>query len=363
MPPTIGIVLHDFALGGTERIATRLARAWAARGSPVTVFCGSVAGEMRTLLGDWVRVVEASPPIARASGSRLRLARAAARHFAADPVDICFLPGNFHWLIAPALMRLPRAVRPAIVAQVSAALMKPQRNRWQQRVFEARMRWLLRGAASVVALSTAAERQAAAILRRAITRVIALPALDDEPPPPQPAPEARSLVAIGRLVPEKGYDTLIEALARVDGAALTIVGEGPDRARLEALIAARGLGGRVMLPGYTADPRPWLDAARLAVLPSRFEGYPAVLIEALAAGRPIVATDCTPATAELIDARSGRVVPVDDVPAMAAAIETMLALPPPDPSALAGRVAHHRIGPVAEAYLDLFARLAAMRRG
>ena len=117
------------------------------------------------------------------------------------------------------------------------------------------------------------------------------------------------------------------------------------------------------LPGYATDPRTWLDAARLAVLPSRFEGYPAVLIEAFAAGRPIVATDCTPATAELIDSRSGRVVPVDDVPAMAAAIETMLALPPPDRAALAAKVSHHRIGPVAEAYLDLFARLAAARRG
>ena len=192
---------------------------------------------MRSLLGDQVRVVEASPPIARAAGSRLRLGRAAARHFAADPVAVCFLPGNFHWLIAPALARLPHAVRPVIVAQVSAALAKPQRNRWQQRVFEARMRWLLRGAASVVALSASAERQAAAILRRPITRAIALPALDDEMPPPHPAPQARALVAIGRLVPEKGYDTLIEALAHVADAALTIVGEGPDRARRAGWVA------------------------------------------------------------------------------------------------------------------------------
>ena len=356
--PAIGIVLHDFALGGTERIAVRLAGAWAAAGCAVTIAAGGGGGEMRHLLDPRVRVIVADPPIARGRGSRSALGRAAARIFARDPVDVCFVPGNFHWPVVPALARMESP--PAIVAQVSAALAKPQRRRSKQPLFEARMAWLLRRAAAIVTLSEPAAAQAARIVRGPIVRTIPLPALADDPPPPVPVPHgSRTIVAVGRLVPEKGFDLLIEALAQVADADLVIVGEGPDRARLEGLIAARGLGARVRLPGYVADTRLWLDDARLCVLPSRFEGYPAVLVEAFAAGRAVVATDCTPATRELIDDPAiGRVVPIDDAPAMAAAIEAMLALPPPDPAALAARVARHRIGLSAQVYLDLFAEVA-----
>ena len=353
-------MLHDFALGGTERIAVRLASAWAQAGAPVTIACGSSDGAMRALLDPRVTVIPADPPIAREPGSRRRLATATAAILARHPVDVCFLPGNFHWPVAPALARLTPA--PALVAQVSAALAKPQRQRWKQPLFELRMRWLLRDAAAIVTLSDAAAEQARRIVRGVPVETIPLPALPDNPLPLVSSAQGNhTILAAGRLVPEKGFDLLIEAFALLDDAeaALVIVGEGPDRARLEGLIARRGLDDRVRLPGYVADTRPWLDRSRLLVLPSRFEGYPAVLVEALAAGRPVVATDCTPATAELIDdPAAGRVVPLDDTPAMAAAIAALLALPPPDPVALAARVARHRIGPVARAYLDLFARVA-----
>ena len=114
---------------------------------------------------------------------------------------------------------------------------------------------------------------------------------------------------------------------------------------------------RVEFIGYVTDIRPWLDAARLFVLASDFEGYPAVLVEALAAGRPVVATDCTPATRLLDAPGAGTVVPLDDSEALARAISAMLAQSPPDPEALAALVAHHRIGAVATEYLDLFAAL------
>ncbi len=251
-----------------------------------------------------------------------------------------------------------------IVAQVSAAIAKPQRAPLKQHLFEARMRWLLRDVGAVVTLSHAAEAKARTILRAHPVVTIPLPVLADDiaPPVPVPAPAAPRIVAVGRLVPEKGFDTLIEAVARLAAAELTIVGDGPDRTRLEGRIAALGLAARVTLAGYSADPRPWLDRARVAALPSRFEGYPAVLVEALAAGRPVVATDCTPATCELIDRESGRVVPIDDVAAMAAALAELLAAPPPDPARLAARVAPFRIGPVADAYLALFERSARARR-
>lgn len=359
-PPVVGIVLHDFALGGTERIAVRLASRWVEEGARVTIFCGSGAGEMRGLLSPAVRVVEASPPIHRRRGSRAALGRAAARHFTAEPVDVCFLPGNFHWPVAPALAAMPPACRPAIVAQVSAALVKPQRGRLRQRLYEGRMRWLLGWVSAIVTLQASATADVARIMPAAHALTIPLPALDDDVAPPRPMPaDTRRLVAVGRLVPEKGFDLLIEAFATLNdpAATLAIIGEGPDRARLERLIARHGVAARVTLPGYVANPRPWLDEARLAVLPSRYEGYPAALVEALAAGRPVVATRCSPAPDALLDRTSGRVVPIDDVHALRDALAEMLALAPPDLAELAGRVAHHRIGAVARRYLSLFAEL------
>jgi glycosyltransferase involved in cell wall biosynthesis len=222
------------------------------------------------------------------------------------------------------------------------------------------------GLESVVTLSAAATRQAETILGRTVVSTIPLPALGDTCPPLQPVPQdERIILAVGRLVPEKGFDMLIQAFAALADptAELVIVGEGPDRARLEGLIARHGLVDRVQLPGYVSNTRGWLDKACLAAMPSRFEGYPAVLIEAFAAGRPAVATACTPATAELIDSPAvGRVVPVDDHAGMTAALQAMLASPPPDPATLAARIERHRIGPVARDYLALFQGLKAAIR-
>ena len=169
-------------------------------------------------------------------------------------------------------------------------------------------------------------------------------------------------MAIGRLVPQKGLDVAIRAFARADlpGARLAIVGEGPLEAELRALAQALGVAGRVDFAGYVADARPWLDRSRVLLLTSRYEGYGAVVVEALAAGRPVVATRCTPAAAELLGEPSfGATAAVGDVAALARALEDVLSRPPPAPDLLAAAVARFRIGPVARAYLDLFDEVAA----
>jgi glycosyltransferase involved in cell wall biosynthesis len=354
-PLSILIVLHDFALGGTERIAVRLAGTWVGEGAAVTIFAGSEDGALQSLLDPRVEVVVARPAVPRRSGSRRRLAAALRRWDGAARFHVAFVPGNFHWPLVPVLAR-----RTAVVAQVSAALDKPQRGGVRQRLFDARMRRLLRRASAIVTLTDGARERIGQVVGSGLAQAIPLPALDDDVAAPLPVTTgpAPLVLAAGRLVPEKGYATLIEAFARLrhPGARLAIVGEGPDRPRLEALVAARGLGGRVSLPGYAADVRPWLDQARLFVLSSQFEGYPAVIVEALAAGRPVVATDCTAATALL---PREAVVPIDDAAALAIAIDRSLDAAPPDPDELAARVAQHRIGPVARAYLALFGTVRA----
>jgi glycosyltransferase involved in cell wall biosynthesis len=363
--PSIGIVLHDFQLGGTERIATRLAQRWADLGCSVTILCGARTGALSALLADGVEVVEARPAIRRGRRSRTALAAAAARHFAGHPVDICFIPGNYHWPVVAPVARLHRAIRPAIVVQVSAALRKPQRKPLKQWIFDLRMRWLLRDADAIVTLSPIAERQAGTLLPNTRLQTIPLPAIEDDAADPLPSASADPIIlGVGRLVPEKGFETLIKAFAQLidKTSQLVIVGAGHDEGRLRAIAYEAGVADRLLMPGYVADPRPWFDRSRLFVLSSQFEGYGAVLVEALAAGRMVVATDCTPAAAELIDdPEVGQVVPIDDPAAMAAAIDAILTAPPTDPARLTERVAHFRMAPVAQAYLSLFEAIRRSR--
>jgi glycosyltransferase involved in cell wall biosynthesis len=113
----------------------------------------------------------------------------------------------------------------------------------------------------------------------------------------------RRLVAIGRLVWQKGFDVLVAAMARVNTTQawhLDIYGEGPDRKALTEQIDLLGLSGSITLKGYTTDPIGCLVAADVFVLSSRHEGLPTVLILALAAGIQIVSTDCPHGPSEIL---------------------------------------------------------------
>jgi glycosyltransferase involved in cell wall biosynthesis len=364
------IILHDFALGGTERIAVRLANEWARTGSAVRIFTGAATGPLLDLLDPAVRVVQADTPILRARGSQWRLARAAAAHVEREGADGCYIPGNYHWPVAAILSRMPVERRPVIISQVSAALTKPQRGPVRQYFYNVRMRRLLGKVDAMAAMCDPARAQTDHILRRVKATTIALPALDGKVPPPvAPPPFNQTILAAGRLVPEKGFDTLIAAFARLTmngrnrTARLIIVGEGPDRGRLTMLASRLGVADRLTMPGYVPDIRPWLDRSRVFVLSSRFEGFGAVIVEALAAGRPVVSTACTPAVNELLsDFTSGRVVPIDNPGAMAKAIALMLGAAPSDPVRLAASVERYRIEPVAKQYLELFDWIGAARR-
>ena len=175
-----------------------------------------------------------------------------------------------------------------------------------------------------------------------------------------------SLVSVGRLMPQKGYDILLRALALVltahPRAHLTLIGEGPDRAALEALAGELGLSGAVTFAGFRTNPYPYLRAGDLFVSSSRYEGLPNVILEALACGTPVVATDCPGATRELIeDGRTGWLVPSESPVALATGIQRGLSGIPLDKSALQ-RSCRERFSleRITSLYQDLFAKLAPL---
>jgi len=112
------------------------------------------------------------------------------------------------------------------------------------------------------------------------------------------------IVSVGRLVPSKNFPLLIESY-RSSGISdnLIIVGEGEERHGLERLISSLGLDGRVVLPGHMKNPYPIVRAARLFVSSSNLEGFPNALIEAMALGCPVVATDCDTGPMEILAAK------------------------------------------------------------
>jgi len=153
-------------------------------------------------------------------------------------------------------------------------------------------------------------------------------------PPAITSAERRSggptIGAVGRLVPQKGFDLLLDAFARVAHAIpdwkLVIWGEGPERAALERQRDRLGLTDRVDLPGVTEKPGEWIPRSDLFVLSSRFEGWGIVVGEAMGAGLPVISFDCQWGPAEMIEhGKSGLLVPNGDVAALGEAILSLCA--------------------------------------
>ncbi len=143
------------------------------------------------------------------------------------------------------------------------------------------------------------------------------------------------ILSVGRLAKQKDYPTLIRAFALVHRecpARLMILGEGEERPKLEALIQELGLDDDVSLPGFVDNPYAYMSRAAVFVLSSAWEGFGNVLVEAMAVGTPVVATDCPSGPAEILGGgKWGKLVPVGDIEKIAKAIiETLEDLNRPD---------------------------------
>ncbi len=205
------------------------------------------------------------------------------------------------------------------------------------------------------------------------TTIVELPNGVPVPDTPwQPRPDwqaAPRALFVGRLAPEKGLDLLIDAWSEVRArhpeARLTLVGEGPERPALAARIVRLGLSAAVDLPGATTDPAASLRAADLFVLPSREEGMSIALLEAMALGLPVVASDIPGNRRLIVEGVHGRLAPPDNPAGLAHAILDRWA--DFDRAVSMGRAARQRIAQdysitaVARRHMELFRSLIAER--
>jgi glycosyltransferase involved in cell wall biosynthesis len=156
-----------------------------------------------------------------------------------------------------------------------------------------------------------------------------LPAAWGPPGGPELPDSSRVLLAIARLETQKGLDVAIEALARLrphhPDAVLVVLGAGPLEAELRQLARGRGIDDAVHLPGRSGDVARWLLRAEMLVHPARWEGFGLVLLEAMLAAKPVVATRVSAIPEVVEEGATGLLVPPDDSVALAAAVEALLA--------------------------------------
>jgi glycosyltransferase involved in cell wall biosynthesis len=359
----IVIAMHDFARGGTERIAIGLAGAWAAAwvdaGRDVTILAGSEQGGLRDTVDARVKVVILNPPIPRSSLSRLSLGKAMAKRIVMLHPDVVFLPGNFHIFLSQPLRRAcPRAVmvakisNPPVPDGLEGALMRPF------------FRYFAGALDGMAALSDGLARDAHAIAPSTPVRVLHDPVFVHGG-----AAESRAapsgvfrILWAGRLEPQKDVGLAlktIKALNRFAPAHLTLLGDGSLHAWTQSQIVSMGLQGQVTMGGHVPGIDPYLAKADMLLMTSHYEGQPAVAGEALAAGVPVVSTDCCTMLGEMISIpEAGRIVKSRSPEDLAAALLAVCQAAPPPRESLRALVARFAPQARAQAYLDWFDELA-----
>lgn len=356
------IPIHDFNAGGTEAIAFRLAAAWIAAGRAVTILAGASDGPMRARVPDGAAVQILSPERPRSPVSRLFLGKPMASAAKALRPDVIFIPGNFHFILAGAFKRARPDV--PVVAKISNPLATGESP-----VHKAALRWWTQGIDLLTAMAPGLEEDARILLPHQSVTTVHDPFLDDDiairertdhPDPTRPL----RLLAIGRLEPQKDFPLAIDTLAvlrRWREASLTILGDGRQRAAIEAHIEARALRDHVTLMGHVDAIASHIDMADILLISSRYEGGPAVAIEALALGVPFASTSCSHLLREIVAAGPslGALASTSNAHGLALAVQDVANRPFPAARAIATAVEPHRMHNAASRYLALFDELVA----
>jgi glycosyltransferase involved in cell wall biosynthesis len=313
----IALVHGADAYGAVEEYAAAIARALRAREREAVLLHPDVEAlePFAALAGGSVRV-ERFPAEVLGEPS-LRLARKLAGRLRGLHADVVHVVDA--WAVAQVAARLAGAR--LLVTHHTPELRRrfgPAGRLWW------RLGWLVRPEV-VYTSETDRSRDGRRLLR---THVVPLAVDLDRLLAVTPSPHAGAVVGnVARLVEQKGHRDLLAALARVPDARLVLVGEGPLRPELERLAASLGIGERVEFLGHRDDVPELLAGFDVFAFPSLFEGLCLAVIEAQAAGVPVVATPVGGIRETVIDGQTGLLVPPHDPAALAAGIARLLADP------------------------------------
>lgn len=331
MPRRITLAIHSLHGGGAERITASMANYWAEQGDQVTLITLDAATRDRYSVAETVDrvgldVMEHSSSLLSAlrnNARRLWRLRRAIRASQPDHVVSLVVQMNVLTLMACAGLGLDVVVCERI---------DPRHHRIGP-VWSCLRRLTYPFCRALTVQTEQVARYARRFVGKRRVYVVPNPVLEqrcelsDEELVAQG--RDRYVVAAGRLVPQKGFDRLVEAFGKLADKhrlwKLRLLGDGPERERLEALIRRTNLEGRVELTGWISLPQAIFRRSDLYVLSSRYEGFPMVLLEAMACGLPVISFDCPSGPAEIVrHGIDGLLVPAGDVAGLAEAMDRLM---------------------------------------
>jgi GalNAc-alpha-(1->4)-GalNAc-alpha-(1->3)-diNAcBac-PP-undecaprenol alpha-1,4-N-acetyl-D-galactosaminyltransferase len=326
--PSVLLVIDSLRGGGAERQISQIANYWARKGWKVALASWSASdvpdfydlepGVVRKHLDIWSFSKKRYVAPVAAALSVWRLSSLIRRR---NP-DVVLSFSEASNVLAVAACKLTRT-RCIVSNRQSPEFVMSAKRRWRIPVAVS-----YRNAASVVVQTRAAAEW---MQKEFGVRCHVIPNALRELAPPA-AFRKKTIVCVGRLDEHKGQDILIRAFGEIRKThrdwRLVIVGDGTIRERLEALCKDLDIREFVDFPGVSSRVEAWLESASIFVLPSRFEGFPNVLIEAMAMGAAVISTDCPHGPSEIItDNKDGRLVPVGDAEQLAASIADLIESP------------------------------------
>ena len=325
---------HSFALGGCERDAMRLVRAWRDGGVDARIAVGRCEGALADEAEGLPLFPIAKPRSITRHFETLWMIARLPRIIARFRPELIVVVSNNHGSIAVALRALLGAACPPLVLRVSNDLRRADLKPWKRLAHRVGLRAQARAYDKLIAMAPPAqaeivaemgvERDRVTVINNASLTRDSFDRLANARDAANRHHRGRNFLAVGRLAPQKNFGQLLDAFACIAKAddRLTIVGEGPLRDRLVRQAIRLGVGNKVFLPGYRTGIENWLAHADAFILSSDFEGLGNVVVEALAAGVPIVATNCCVNMATLVE-DAGLLVPTHDPSGLAQAMNAI----------------------------------------
>ena len=331
----IALFVPSLRGGGAELVMVNLARGFLQRGFSVDLVVAKAEGPHLRQVPAETRIIDLK---------RRRVSRAfpaLVRYFRSEQPEVLLSTLTHANVVALLARRIARAPTRVVVREANALFPNTRRGRLPgtsrlvSELILLLMRRLYASADAVVAVSDGVARDVALATGLPLEhiRTIANPVVTAElleranervDHPWFQSGQIPVVLGVGRLTEQKDFPTLIRAFARIRErrpCRLVILGEGTERPLLEKLVTELGLQDVVAFPGFIRNPYRYMNKAAVFVLSSAWEGLPGVLIQALACGTAVVATDCGSGTREILSGGElGRLVPPADDSALAAAV-------------------------------------------